>query len=323
MELLEVRDLHISYKTKEKQTLAVNGVTLHVKAGESLGIVGESGSGKSTLALGILRLLPKDSTEVKGAIHLLGQDLLHCSESEMMELRWKKLAVVFQKSMNSFSPVHKIGRQMEDIYRIHDDKASKEQIRSKIARLLDMVNLPQRVSGMYPHELSGGMLQRVSIALSLLHEPQLLILDEATTALDVITQAQILREIQRLENEMNVTRIMITHDVSVVANACKQVAVMYAGELMESGAVSEVLSHPVHPYTQGLLKSFPSLRGERTNFRGISGSLPDLSVVHPGCIFAPRCAMIKGYCTNEKPKMVNVGGDHQVACFLSGGDHNG
>lgn len=319
MELLNIRNLSITYKMKSKNIMAVDDISLSINEGESMGIVGESGSGKSTLALGVLRLLPDNMAGITGSIKFLGKEMTELSEQELREIRWKKLSVVFQKSMNSLSPVHRIGRQIEDIYRVHDSKTPKAEVKGKIIKLFDMVNLSERVYDLYPHELSGGMLQRVSIALSLLHEPNLVIFDEATTALDVVTQGQILNEIKKLEKSMNVTRIMITHDVSVVATSCKKVAVMYAGRLMEYGDVDTVLTNPAHPYTQGLLKSFPSLRGERVNLRGIKGSLPDLSEINEGCVFARRCEKAKEICCRKRPGNIVLSDKQTAACFLYGG----
>ena len=287
-----------------------------------MGIVGESGSGKSTLAMALLRLHPK-STEITGEALFDGKDLFSISEAEMNELRWMKLAVVFQKAMNALSPVHRISTQIEDIYRVHCPNASGEEIQERAMELLKLVNLPPRVYRLYPHEMSGGMLQRVAIAISLLHHPQLLIFDEATTALDVVTQGQILREILEMEKTLETTRIMITHDMSVVATTCNKVAVMYAGELMEFGMVKDVLTRPRHPYTQGLQDSFPSLKGENPKLLSIPGFLPDLSKDIPGCVFAPRCAHATERCRREKPPMTKTSEAGQAACWLCVGDENG
>ena len=286
--ILTVKDLNVTYINKTRRVMAVRRASFSIDKGDSLGIVGESGSGKSTLAMALLRLHPK-STEITGEALFDGKDLFSISEAEMNELRWMKLAVVFQKAMNALSPVHRISTQIEDIYRVHCPNASGEEIQERAMELLKLVNLPPRVYRLYPHEMSGGMLQRVAIAISLLHHPQLLIFDEATTALDVVTQGQILREILEMEKTLETTRIMITHDMSVVATTCNKVAAMYAGELMEFGMVKDVLTRPRHPYTQGLQDSFPSLKGENPKLLSIPGFLPDLSKDIPGCVFAPRC----------------------------------
>ena len=302
--------------------MAVRRASFSIDKGDSLGIVGESGSGKSTLAMALLRLHPK-STEITGEALFDGKDLFSISEAEMNELRWMKLAVVFQKAMNALSPVHRISTQIEDIYRVHCPNASGEEIQERAMELLKLVNLPPRVYRLYPHEMSGGMLQRVAIAISLLHHPQLLIFDEATTALDVVTQGQILREILEMEKTLETTRIMITHDMSVVATTCNKVAVMYAGELMEFGMVKDVLTRPRHPYTQGLQDSFPSLKGENPKLLSIPGFLPDLSKDIPGCVFAPRCAHATERCRRGKPPMTKTSEAGQAACWLCVGDENG
>ena len=320
--ILTVKDLNVTYINKTRRVMAVRRASFSIDKGDSLGIVGESGSGKSTLAMALLRLHPK-STEITGEALFDGKDLFSISEAEMNELRWMKLAVVFQKAMNALSPVHRISTQIEDIYRVHCPNASGEEIQERAMELLKLVNLPPLVYRLYPHEMSGGMLQRVAIAISLLHHPQLLIFDEATTALDVVTQGQILREILEMEKTLETTRIMITHDMSVVATTCNKVAVMYAGELMEFGMVKDVLTRPRHPYTQGLQDSFPSLKGENPKLLSIPGFLPDLSKDIPGCVFAPRCVHATERCRREKPPMTKTSEAGQAACWLCVGDENG
>jgi len=314
--ILEINNFSVTYKNKSKKVYAVKNVNLKMKKGDSLGIVGESGSGKSTLAMALLRLLPEKSTQITGIANFIDKDLVQLNKKELRNIRWRELAAVFQKSMNSLSPVHRIGKQIEDIYRVHKPNASKEEIFSRITYLLRLVNLSERVYSMYPHELSGGMLQRVSIAISLIHNPKLLIMDEATTALDVVTQGQILDEIVKMEQTLDVTRIMITHDISVVAASCNKIAVMYAGEFMESGYVKDVLKNPKHPYTRGLLSSFPSLKGEKSKLTSIGGYLPDLSKIHEGCIFAPRCQYATEKCLHVKPVGEEMPDESTVWCHL-------
>lgn len=318
--VLTVNNMNVTYINREKRIMAVRNANLSINKGDSLGLVGESESGKSTLAMALLRLLPKRSTIISGEAVFLGdKNLLYISEQEMNELRWLKIAVVFQKAMNSFSPVHRIRTHFEDIYRVHVPNADKEEIRAVAMRMLKLVNLPERVYNLYPHEMSGGMLQRTAIAMSLMHSPQLLIFDEATTALDVVTQGQILAEIVQMEKELETTRIMITHDMSVVAESCNKIAVMYAGEIMETGLVKNVMTKPLHPYTQALLKSFPSLKGEKKKLESIPGFLPDLSKEIPNCVFAPRCPFAGERCRCEKPQLEDTGENGQVACFLHKG----
>ena len=320
--VLDVKNLNVTYVNKNRRVMAVRNVSFSINKGDSLGIVGESGSGKSTLAMALLRLHPA-STEITGEAIFDGKDLLTISEKEMNELRWVKLAVVFQKAMNALSPVHRISTQIEDIYRVHCPNASSDEIKTRTLELLKLVNLPERVYHLYPHEMSGGMLQRVAIAISLLHHPRLLIFDEATTALDVVTQGQILKEILEMEKTLETTRIMITHDMSVVATTCNKVAVMYAGELMEVGLVTNVLTNPQHPYTKGLLASFPSLKGENSKLQSIPGFLPDLSKPCVGCVFAPRCPHATEQCFQKKPPLTSTTQSGAAACWLCRGDDNG
>ena len=323
MSLLDIRHVDVTYHVGPKDVYAVQDAILSIEPQDALGIVGESGSGTSTLAMGMLRLLSPRISSVEGEVIFDGKDLLKLTQDDLRKLRWTEISVVFQKSMNALSPVHRVGRQMEDVYRIHRPNATKEEIHDRVVEMLKVVNLPERVYTSFPHELSGGMMQRVSIALSLLFNPKLLVLDEATTALDVVTQGQILKEVMNLQEQFRLTRIMITHDVSVVASTCNKIAVMYAGRMLETGHVKDVLVHPKHPYTQGLLKSFPSFSGAREELRGIPGSLPDLSVKPSGCVFAPRCPYATEQCRTSLPKLQQVGDQWQAACHQLGGVTNG
>lgn len=322
--ILKLNDVNVTYVNKEKKVYAVRNASFSIEKGDSIGIVGESGSGKSTLANALLRLHNEKSTLVSGTAEFEGKDLIGMTQKEMNELRWKEISVVFQKAMNALSPVHRIGRQVEDIYHVHEPQASKKEIEERMIYLLKLVNLPERVYHLYPHEMSGGMLQRVAIAISLLHKPKLIIFDEATTALDVVTQGQILEEVVQMEKEMDMTRIMITHDMSVVAASCNKVAVMYAGEFMEIGKVEHIFKNPMHPYTQGLLNSFPSLKGENERLNAIPGFLPDLSKQQEGCIFAPRCPKATEQCFHKKPEARQMKDGRTVSCWLyEGGVDNG
>lgn len=318
--ILDLKNFNVTYVNKHKSVYAVKDISFKIYKGDSLGIVGESGSGKSTMAMALLRLLPERSTKISGVAEFTGRDLTKLSEDELKKIRWNELSVVFQKSMNALSPVHKIGTQVEDIYKVHHPKATKKEIFDRISYLLELVNLSGRVYNLYPHELSGGMLQRVSIAISLIHNPKLLVMDEATTALDVVTQGQILDEVVKMEKELDMTRIMITHDMSVVATSCNKVAIMYAGELMEMGYVKDVLKEPLHPYTKGLLSSFPSLKGDKLKLEGIGGFLPDLSKSYDGCIFAPRCKYVTDKCRTKKPVKLEMEDGRILNCHLYGGE---
>ncbi len=315
-EILKLKDVNVTYRNKKKQVYAVRNATFSIYKGDSVGIVGESGSGKSTLAMALLRLHNEKTVQIDGTAEFEGRNLFALTQEEMNKIRWSGISVVFQKAMNALSPVHRISTQVEDIYRVHEPKAGKEEIEKRMIYLLKLVNLPERVYHLYPHEMSGGMLQRVAIAISLLHSPKLVIFDEATTALDVVTQGQILEEVVQMEKEMDMTRMMITHDMSVVAASCNKVAVMYAGEFMEIGYVKDIFKKPMHPYTQGLLASFPSLKGENAKLSAIPGFLPDLSKECKGCIFAPRCPKATEECRKRKPRQTETPDGRMVKCIL-------
>lgn len=316
--LLQVKDLSVSYAVSGRQVKAVNDLTFDLMPGDTLGIVGESGSGKSTLAAALLALLASNGRISGGRILYKGVDLVPLGEDGMRPYRWKEIAMVFQKAMSALSPVHRIKDQFLDVLRIHEPNLSARAGLERCEALAEVVGLRRSSVHAYPHELSGGMLQRIMIALSLVHRPQLLILDEATTALDVLTQAQIIREIKRLQAEFGLTTIVITHDVSVVAELCDRVAVMYAGELMELGAVSHLLTEPAHPYTQAFVRSFPDLDGPKRRIEGIPGSLPDLANLPGGCVFAPRCAHATLECRHTAPPYRLVGDGHGARCHLIG-----
>lgn len=321
MPILAFENVSVTYDDG-RPVYAVRGVSFDVLEGCPVGVVGESGSGKSTLMHAALRILNPRIANVSGRILFDGQDLLAMGAEELSKTRWRKMAAVFQKSMNALSPVHRVGGFMSDVYRVHEPNASKAEAMRRVTELLEMVSLPERVARLYPHELSGGMMQRVSIALSLMHGPRLLILDEATTALDVITQTQILGEIKELEKKLGLTRVMVTHDMSVVASTCGEVAVLYAGKLVEFGPVRTVLVEPSHPYTKCLMESFPDLRApEGAALKSIPGSLPDMHEPPKGCVFAPRCPYAEDVCRREEPATRSLGVRHSAAChLLKGGE---
>ena len=310
--MIEIRDLNIVYKNKNKIVHAVTDANLTLKENESVGIVGESGSGKSTLAHAILQILP-EGTRVDGNIFYRGVDLLKLSPKEFNEYRWQKIAMVFQASMDFLSPVHKIGVQLTSILN-NFGSYKKAEAKKIIVDALKMVNLPDYIYDKYPHELSGGMMQRVAIATAFLLKPELVIMDEATTALDIVTERQIMDEILELEAQTNITRLMITHDVSLVASSVKRVVVMYGGRIVEVGDVMDVFTKPFHPYTELLLNSYPDMYKDKEKLVSIPGTIVDLSVEHKGCIFKDRCPYRSDICENETPR-TEVFGDRQVACF--------
>ena len=311
MSYLELKDLSVTYC--QGQVAAVRNCSLSLSRGETLGIVGESGSGKSTLALALLRMLPRKTASVSGSVTLDGREVLNLSTREFDRIRWQEIAMVFQKSMNSFSPVHRLGRQLENIWLVHEPKAPRKEIREKLLKLFESCNLKPEVYRMYPFELSGGMLQRVSIVMALMHNPGVLILDEATTALDVLTQQQIMWELKQLQKQFRFTLLVISHDLSVISKLCDRVAVMYCGRILETGNTAELLSHPRHPYTKALIDSYPRLDSTRGTLRGIPGNLPDMSKPIPGCVFADRCRYCSDICRRCCPQ-AEAFADYQISC---------
>lgn len=317
MNKLNIEDLSVVYHGKEKQVRAVDHVSFSVDAGDSLGIIGESGSGKSTMIHALLRLLPEKTGETQGHIWFDDTDLLTCDEKTLRKLRWKEIAVVFQRSMNSLSQIHTIGEQFEDVYRVHEPRAAKAQMKEIICGLFEKVNLNPRIYNMYPFELSGGMQQRLNIALSIMFSPALLIMDEATTALDVVTQGQILDELMEMEKTMSITRLMITHDLSVVATSCKKILVLYAGRLMEFGTVEDILKNPQHPYTQALVSNCASIDiDSHVEKIHVEGEPPSPVDPGPGCYFADRCPRACEKCRQEYPQETRLPDGRVVACHL-------
>ena len=314
--ILEVNDLKVYYKTIHGSLKAVDGISFDLAEKEAFGIVGESGCGKTTAALSTMRLLPPNASIINGKILFDGNDIISMSNAEIRKIRWKKISMVFQSSMNALNPVIKIGDQIAEAILIHEN-ISKKEAKERVNNLVQMVGIePTRLNN-YPHEFSGGMKQRAVIAMALACYPNILIADEPTTALDVIVQAKILKLLKDIQNETGIAIILITHDLSVVAETCDRVTVMYAGRIVEEASVSIVMRTPKHPYTQGLLNSFPNLirlRTERLSF--IPGAPPSLLSPPRGCRFYPRCNYRTEKCTKTEPELLNVGKDHKVACHL-------
>lgn len=312
--LVDLRHLSIGYRTARGTVSAVDDVSLQIARGASVGLVGESGSGKSTIALALMRLLPENAL-VSGQMLFDGTDLATLPERQLnRQWRWRRLAMVFQKSLSAMSPVHRIGVQMHDVLALHEPNLREAARTERIETVLEAVRLPRRVLRSYPFELSGGMMQRTMIALGLLCDPPFVIFDEATTALDVITQAQILDEIARLKGEFDLTTVVISHDVGVINAVTDTVAVLYAGQLMEVAPRKRFFSAPLHPYSQALIGSVPRLGGERRRIEGIPGSLPDLVDPPVGCRFAPRCPHATEGCMTQTPPLVEVEPGHLVRC---------
>ncbi len=317
--ILEVRDLQVSFSTHAGEVQAVRGVSLDLRRGETLAIVGESGSGKSVTAKSIMRLLPEANTLIKGGeIHFEGQDILKLSEKRMQDIRGPKIAMVFQDPMTSLDPTMKIGRQITESLNKHLG-LSGQRAMERAVELLTLVGIPNpevRVR-QYPHQFSGGMRQRVVIAIALACDPQILIADEPTTALDVTIQAQILELLRELQEQLGMSVILITHDLGVVAHTAHRVAVMYAGKVVETGTLREIFYNPQMPYTWGLLASIPLPTADRSQeLIPIPGSPPDMLDPPKGCPFTPRCPYAMRICAEEMPEYTTFSAEHKAACWL-------
>ena len=324
--LLEVKNLETEFRVKRGQVKAVNGVSFEVEKGEILAVVGESGSGKSVTSLSIMGLIRDPGKIVGGQILFNGEDLLKKSTKEMEQIRGDRISMIFQEPMTSLNPVYRIKDQIMENILTHE-KVSKEEALKRSIEMLDLVSIPapERRAYDYPHQMSGGMRQRVMIAMALLCDPKLLIADEPTTALDVTIQAQILRIIKKLTKEMDTAVILITHDMGVVAEVADNVMVMYAGKSVEYGTAEDIFDHPEHPYTVGLLNSIPKLgSGQEDHLYTIDGTVPGLDEMPAGCRFCTRCQHVMEKCKREDPGMREVNG-HMVRCFLygEGNDSNG
>lgn len=320
--LLSVRNLRTHFKTPLGIIEAVDGVNLEVRSGDVLGIVGESGCGKSVLALSVLRLLPvPPAVFAGGEIFFKGKNLLQLSETEMRKIRGNAISMVFQEPMAALNPVFTVGTQMSEVFRVHQ-KLSRSDARAMSVEMLKMVGVPSPENRMkeYPHQLSGGMCQRVMIAMALACRPDLLIADEPTTALDVTIQAQILDLMERLRRELGGAIVMITHDLGVIAEISQRVVVIYAGKTMEEASTVELFDNPLHPYTRGLMQAIPSPDVSRKvrSLYEIQGTVPSLLAVPPGCRFHPRCPYAETVCKEEEPLFQEITPGHRVACWRAG-----
>jgi oligopeptide/dipeptide ABC transporter ATP-binding protein len=313
--LLEVRDLKTWFSLDSGTVRAVDGVSFRLDYGEALGIVGESGCGKTTTALSLVRILPKNARIAGGEVNLMGIDLVKKTENQLRRYRWREVSIVFQGAMNALNPVRRVVDQIAEPIeqRLGESKGTAQK---RARELLELVGIPKQRGRAYPHELSGGMRQRAMIAMALACDPAIVIGDEPTTALDVMVQAQILELLEDLRHRLGLSLILITHDLSVVAETCDRVLIMYAGRVAEEGPVAEVFRRPRHPYTQKLLAAFPNIRADRRTLDVIPGSPPDLRNPPPGCRFAPRCAFAMRVCSEVVPPEVTVGEGIRVACHL-------
>ena len=318
MAFLEVKDLHTAFTTPAGTVNAVNGVSFTLERGKVLGIVGESGSGKSVTAYSIMQILEKNGKIVSGSIKLDGQELVGIGEKGMRKIRGNKISIIFQDPMTSLNPTYTIGHQLVEAIVLHTDR-NRKQAKERAVEMLNLVNVnePEKRMKQYPYELSGGMRQRVMIAMALACEPDILIADEPTTALDVTIQAQILELMQQLQKELGMAIIMITHDLGVVAQLCDEVIVMYAGSICEQGTADEIFYNPCHEYTKGLMRSIPTLNSDGERLQPITGTPIDLLNMPAGCPFAPRCDAAMKICIKERCERMIINDNHAATCWMN------
>ena len=312
---MEIKDLRTSYFTPDGTVRAIDGVSLRLEKGHALGLVGESGCGKTTVALSSLKLLPSNARIVEGEITLDGENLVIKTEEEMNKIRWKRISLVFQGAMNALNPVFKVGDQIVEAITTHNRSIPKSNAVERTRELLALVGVDPSRAQDFPHEFSGGMKQRAVIAMALSCDPDILIADEPTTALDVITQARILELIRDLQTKLGLSLIVITHDLSLPAEICTEIAIMYAGKIVECGSTNSIYSDPMHPYTKALLGAFPSILGPIRRMETLPGFPPDLRSPSLGCRLHPRCPIAEDQCKEKEPELVEVKPGHYVACY--------
>ena len=315
--LLTIKKLHVVYDTDASVFFAVNGLDLELNEGETLGLVGESGAGKTTTALSILRLLPNNIGFITdGEIRLNGIDIMKAKESEMRDIQGNTVSMIFQDPMTALNPTMTVGEQISEVLEIHRPDASKSEIQETVDKFMKLVGLPPERKNEYPHQFSGGMKQRIVIAIALACEPKLLLADEPTTALDVTIQAQVLKLMKNLKEELNTAMILITHDLGVVAEICDKVAIMYAGQIIEYGPIEAIYTGDRHhPYTRGLFGAIPDIKSKARRLSPIEGLMPDPACLPLGCAFNPRCPHATEKCRTIEPKAV-MEGDHMIRCHL-------
>jgi peptide/nickel transport system ATP-binding protein len=315
--LLSVENLVTHYRTQRGFVKAVDGVSFEVKEKEAMGLAGESGCGKTTIALSVLKILPGEAQIKSGHVFFRDTDIVQLSDREVREkIRWKKISLVFQGAMNAMNPVYKIGDQIAEAVMTHEPNVKKEEAVERGKKLFELVGVEPSRIGNYPHEFSGGMRQRAMLAMALATNPELLIADEPATALDVIVQAQLLKLIKSLKENLGLSLILITHDLSIITEICDSVAIMYAGKIAEKGSVVSVYKNPLHPYTQGLIGAFPSIYAAKTRMTSIPGFPPDLLRPPTGCKFHPRCKFAMDVCKKVEPSLLVAEKNHLVACHL-------
>ena len=317
---LDIKNLHIHYVTQEGTVKAVNGVNIELNKGETLGLVGETGAGKTTTALGILRLIPDPPGKIiDGEILFEGNNILLESEENMRKIRGKRVSMIFQDPMTSLNPVMTVGEQIAEVIEIHEDVTSKQAV-EKAKEMMELVGIQGSRYSDFPHQFSGGMQQRVVIAIALACNPELLIADEPTTALDVTIQAQVLEMMNNLKEEFNTAMLLITHDLGVVAEACDKVAIMYAGEIVEYADIENLFENTKHPYTLGLFGSIPNLEEDVERLQPIKGLMPDPTDLPTGCKFHPRCPHADPICAEKHPEDYEVSPGHRVRCLIYTGE---
>jgi len=316
-ELLKVEGLTVEYALNGHYVKAVDDVSLTVNKGDALGIVGESGCGKSSLALAIMGILPDNARIASGIVQFEGEDLLKMPQSrQRRDIRWKRISMIFQSSMNALNPVYRVGSTLTSVAEFKR-KVSRNEAAEIVERLYRLVGMdPSRMKN-FPHQYSGGMRQRAVIAMSLICEPPLIIADEPTTALDVVVQNQILKTLRKLREDLGMAIILISHDVGVIGETCERVAVMYGGKLFETGSAKQLFSKPNNPYTRALLGCFPDLENPKRKLNGIPGEPPDLTMIPPGCRFAPRCAYAKEICRTQAPPIYELEAGHKSLCHFA------
>jgi len=319
MVLLNVQNLTTYYSTLRGPVRAVEDVNFQLEKGEAMGLAGESGCGKTTVALSVLRILPFNGKIIRGKIFLKQKDIVQLSEDRLRkDIRWKGISLIFQGAMNALNPVYKIEDQIVEAIRIHEPDVNKKEAQERVGKLFEMVGMEPSRAKNYPHEFSGGMRQRAMIAMALASNPDILIADEPGTALDVIVQAQVLKLLNELKESLNLSIVMITHDLSLITETCEKLVIMYAGNIAESGDIITIHKEPLHPYTQDLISAFPNIHAKKRRMTSIPGSPPDLLQPPPGCRFHPRCKYAKDICRKEVPKLKEVTKNHYVACHLVG-----
>lgn len=315
-EFLKVENLQVQYVTREETVYAVNDISFTLNQGETLGLVGETGAGKTTIARTILRILPEPPAEVKGgSIIFKGKNILKISEEEMYHIRGREISMIFQDPMTSLNPVISVGKQIEEVIRLHS-RISKGEARKKAVEMMEKVGIPGSRYGEYPNQFSGGMKQRIVIAIALACDPELLLADEPTTALDVTIQAQVLKLMGSINEKKNKAMILITHDLGVVAQMCDKVAIVYAGQILEIGSKEQIFDHPAHPYTVGLFGAIPKLNDRAEYLTAIAGSPIDSTVRPEGCCFASRCPHARKECLEKIPENREVEAGHLCKCVL-------